>query len=460
MLSAAPRLGRLCLRWPGLVVFAVALPALVFTIGAASMYALADPPLAEQGDWAPGGAANVEVQGLTSPLSLKKGQSVRYQIRLSHAPLEDFNEGKWWVRIHVNGAVRSDGYYPPGERKDSAVSWIPSVGYEFNRFNYNQPRTITFTAHKDLTETLTITHEVWATTDWCPRHNREPLTVSVGGGNNGNNDDTTTPNDDGGGTNTEGDIDPANGGGTNTEGDIDPANGGGTNTGGEIDPNNGDGNNGDGNGGGGNNGDGTNEDGSNGDGSNGDGTNGGGKNEGGNNSNEGNGGNGGGDGTDGNGGGDGGNGDNGGNGDGDGNGGASSLPTLSISDAQAAEGGTAQFAIALSAASQQAVTVSYRTADGTARAGTDYNAASGTLTFEPGDTTMSIPVHTLADDLDEPDETFTVRLSSPVNTTLQRETATGTITDTNREPALRISDAHAIEGGTVSASRLSAGIQG
>ena len=60
MLSSARGLGRFCLRWPGLVVFVVTLLALVFAIATASMYALADPPLDEQGEWAPGGEAGCE----------------------------------------------------------------------------------------------------------------------------------------------------------------------------------------------------------------------------------------------------------------------------------------------------------------------------------------------------------------------------------------------------------------
>ena len=59
------------------------------------------------------------------------------------------------------------------------------------------------------------------------------------------------------------------------------------------------------------------------------------------------------------------------------------------------------------------VTVGYTTANGTATAGTDYTASSGTLTFAPGVTTQTIAVKVTGDTAVEPDETFTVTLASP-----------------------------------------------
>ena len=69
--------------------------------------------------------------------------------------------------------------------------------------------------------------------------------------------------------------------------------------------------------------------------------------------------------------------------------------------------------------------MAYATAGGTATEGTDYTAASGTLTFAAGETTKTVSV-TLADDsLDEPEEAFELRLSAAVNATLSRGTADG-----------------------------------
>ena len=46
----------------------------------------------------------------------------------------------------------------------------------------------------------------------------------------------------------------------------------------------------------------------------------------------------------------------------------------------------ATLTVSLSAASGKTVTVDYATTAGTATAGDDYTAGSGTLTFSPGDT--------------------------------------------------------------------------
>jgi hypothetical protein len=85
--------------------------------------------------------------------------------------------------------------------------------------------------------------------------------------------------------------------------------------------------------------------------------------------------------------------------------------------------------VTLSAAATQTVSVNYATANGTATAPSDFTTASGTLSFRPGEKAKTIPVGVVADLLIEPDETFTVTLSSPVNATITNGTATGTITN-------------------------------
>ena len=129
------------------------------------------------------------------------------------------------------------------------------------------------------------------------------------------------------------------------------------------------------------------------------------------------------------------------------------LPKLSIVDTTVVEGGTAQFTVRLSPASEQTVTVSYRTASGTAVAGRDFDTASGTLTFTPGNRRQSIAVPTREDDLDEPNETFTVRLNNAIGATLEDGSATGTIVDDDvavpvPPPTLSITDATVVEGET------------
>ena len=133
-------------------------------------------------------------------------------------------------------------------------------------------------------------------------------------------------------------------------------------------------------------------------------------------------------------------------------GGVVSLPAVSITDAPpVTEGDTAEFAVTLSRASGQAVTVAFATADGTARVGTDYTRTAGALRFEPGVTAQTIQVRVLDDEILEQTEHFTVELSDPAGATLEDGSGTGTITDNDegRLPALAVDDAApVIEGST------------
>jgi streptogramin lyase len=128
------------------------------------------------------------------------------------------------------------------------------------------------------------------------------------------------------------------------------------------------------------------------------------------------------------------------------------LPTLSINNVSQNEGNSGLtpfvFTVTLSAPSASTVTVAYATADGTATAGSDYNATSGTLTFNPGVTTQTITVNVIGDTIVEPDETFTVNLSSPVGATIAVGTGTGTIVndDVAAGPTLSINNVSANEG--------------
>jgi len=113
-------------------------------------------------------------------------------------------------------------------------------------------------------------------------------------------------------------------------------------------------------------------------------------------------------------------------------------PALSVADAQVAEGNsgttTLSFPVTLSKPSKQAVAVSYATADGTATAGSDYVAATGKLTFAPGETSKPIDVTVNGDTVIEPDETLTLTLSGAVNATIKKGSATGTIANDDKSP--------------------------
>ncbi len=92
-------------------------------------------------------------------------------------------------------------------------------------------------------------------------------------------------------------------------------------------------------------------------------------------------------------------------------------PTVSITDVSQAEGNSGNtsftFTVNLSAASAETVTVNYATADGTAAAGSDYQATSGTVTFNPGETSKPITVLVIGDTGFEANETFAVNLTAP-----------------------------------------------
>jgi hypothetical protein len=111
----------------------------------------------------------------------------------------------------------------------------------------------------------------------------------------------------------------------------------------------------------------------------------------------------------------------------------SARPAVSVEGHRAAEGdrGTTPFTftVSLSTASARQVSVHWATANGTAKAGTDYTARSGTLTFAPGQTRKTVTVQVRGDRAREATEAFTVRLSRPTHATLGQATATGTIVD-------------------------------
>ena len=97
------------------------------------------------------------------------------------------------------------------------------------------------------------------------------------------------------------------------------------------------------------------------------------------------------------------------------------------------EGGIAEFAVTVSGTPRTAVTVHWKTVDGTAKSDTDFTAKSdGMVVFGTGTTRQTILVATVQDRMPEADETFEVALtgvSPPGAASLGQDTATGTIID-------------------------------
>jgi hypothetical protein len=90
------------------------------------------------------------------------------------------------------------------------------------------------------------------------------------------------------------------------------------------------------------------------------------------------------------------------------------------------------FTLTLSAPADGPVTVNYATANGTATAGSDYVAQSGTVTFAAGETSKTISIVVNGDRKREANETFFVNLSDVVGALLQDNQGVGTILNDDR----------------------------
>jgi hypothetical protein len=129
-----------------------------------------------------------------------------------------------------------------------------------------------------------------------------------------------------------------------------------------------------------------------------------------------------------------------------------SKPWISIvSSVSSTEGNSGQknfaFGVSLSNRSFQTITVDYATADGTATAGSDYVATSGTLTFPPGSNSATINVLVNGDSVVEPNESFTVRLSNATNVSfISNSIGNATILNDDSSVQLSLADYPVTEG--------------
>ena len=129
---------------------------------------------------------------------------------------------------------------------------------------------------------------------------------------------------------------------------------------------------------------------------------------------------------------------------------------LSVADARTTEetDATLEFAVTLSQAASETVTVDYATADGTAQTGQDYTATDGTLTFAAGETQKTVSVAVLDDAHDEGEETLTLTLSNASGARIADNVATGTIA--NEDP---LQQAWLARFGRTAAQRVLDGVQ-
>lgn len=110
-----------------------------------------------------------------------------------------------------------------------------------------------------------------------------------------------------------------------------------------------------------------------------------------------------------------------------------------VKDAAISEGNrstkSAKFRVKMTQKSSDTVYVNYSTVDGTAIAGEDYLAQSGTVVFPPHTKKAFIYVSIMGDKIIEPDETFSVILSDPVNTEISDGIASATILNDDHSTA-------------------------
>ena len=115
--------------------------------------------------------------------------------------------------------------------------------------------------------------------------------------------------------------------------------------------------------------------------------------------------------------------------------------TLSVADAEVGEGPGAVLVleVTLARAADHPVTVDYATADGTATAGEDYEAVSGTLSFETGQTAATVQVPVLDDSHDEGEESLTLVLANASNARIHDGEALGIIVNSDPIPSAWLS---------------------
>lgn len=124
---------------------------------------------------------------------------------------------------------------------------------------------------------------------------------------------------------------------------------------------------------------------------------------------------------------------------------------LNIAKAEGKKQNIIKVKVGLNKKTSQPVTVNYATQNVTATAGTDYVATSGTVTFAPGVKLQTISVTILGDKIAEPDETFKIVLSNPVNASIAPAYSTATCTLVNDDggaPAANPPTLHAAQSKT------------
>ncbi|MFC3176962.1 retention module-containing protein, partial [Undibacterium amnicola] len=136
------------------------------------------------------------------------------------------------------------------------------------------------------------------------------------------------------------------------------------------------------------------------------------------------------------------------------------VPVISISGPVSVNeaSGTVTFMVVLSEASPASVLVNFNTSNGSALAGSDFTATTGSVTFAPGETSKTITINIADDAVFEGGENFQVNLSTPTNATIGSGTAVTTIqddgnglggTNDDRPIVVNVSSPSVVEGGNL-----------
>ena len=117
------------------------------------------------------------------------------------------------------------------------------------------------------------------------------------------------------------------------------------------------------------------------------------------------------------------------------------VQALSVADAEVGEGPGAVlvFEVTLTRAAEEPIAVDYETVDGTAAAEEDYEAVSGTLSIEAGQTSATVHIPVLDDSHDEGEETLTLILSNASNAQILDGEALGVIVNSDPIPGAWLS---------------------
>ena len=187
MLSSTRRVGRFCLRWPGLVVFAVVIALSTLLSVLVSGIAATQESKETTDAWVTGPPPGTVLTDKTE-LTIREGQTAIYRVRLSKAPVypddssieenQDYcvtanpPQGcEWWVMIAADGARRGNGSYTPEGDNSPIVSWRPTIGREFDSTNWSQWKDFRIMALQDdddEDEIIEFSHELWDHKAYCP----------------------------------------------------------------------------------------------------------------------------------------------------------------------------------------------------------------------------------------------------------------------------------------------------